>query len=624
MLKLHFKFSKNALYNTGSTLGVVMILIAVTSGLIAVSMLRTQAASRLINRSVISSDLRAAAEGELERCYLKWRMIQTNQDPYATEVISGLVTSNLTSESIDKDAVKAALEQIPDSYNPDFKDIVFRNYIFKPYSEEDGLITGSNSGTSTRGIVQVSKMIVQVTKKSVSGEISFSLGRNFIVAKSSAFKNAVFYNGTIEMCPGSNMTVNGDIFSNSDIYLGSKGTGNLLKAGGSVSGLGMLNWDFNFRNNLGYNALKKLDYNAPYFPDRASQAARVSQAKSFLGGVNIQSIKEQYRAIDPLNIPNDNSIYHSIIDPAPASGPDPMSKYRIASKASLVATVGKDTSGNPTIKVTDKTGLIDYSAANPLFSQAFVSTSNPMRKAITDKREGTVYVTTLDVQKLNSAIAATPALSNSLDGTWNGIIYMKDTTDSGKPAFRLINGATVPQYKIADKEIGFIAATNAGMYVQGNYNTENDPITNKINRCAVVADAITGLSGNWDDANSDKSKFLRNATDTTYNTAIVTGDVEQTVTSTTIDSSGGPHNLMRLLENWDGRNFTIKGSLIQLFNCKTFNSKWIDQGIVYKTPTNRTIDFDTALDKQPLDGFALTTTAQRGEYFIPTASELIP
>lgn len=640
----------------GSSLVVVAVVMLVVSSIVATGMIRSQQSARLVKFSEVNADLRSAAEGELERCFFLWKKMKSgqfvNRDMVNTADAS--IPVNPTDEQI-----KAYLEVPPlastRGYNPGFADVILGKpddgrYLFDWKSTDinvKGLIAGSTAATSTRGDVSTYKLIVWASKDTLGGRKTVAVGRTFTVARSASFQKAIFYNGTIELTPGGTMTVDGDIAANADIFLGGRSaTGMTIK--GSVTGTSRLNLDTDFQNDIGYNiqgdtVTGVVPYFSPVFPSgRANQAARTAQAQSFLEGLDVASIQ----AAAPAQFPTPNDVYHSIIDPPFAGATevtDPMYGQRMYNKAGLRFEV-KESAGVPYVQVTSPSG-VDYTTQfAPMFnpiparnatanSPAVPAIPNPIRSQITDAREQAanpatpsqyqISVTTIDVGQLKSIIESIPALTDETTG-FNGVLYVHDT-GTAKAGIRLINGSDTPNVN----DNGFTVATNTGLYVQGDYNTVVDA-NGKNNRTVVMADAVTGLSNNWTDERSNEPVVWdRPASSTTYNTAVITGDVGQTTgvdgsgRPVLLNSSGGPHNMIRFLENWQGQTYTLKGSIVQLFQSKIFNSNWVNQQDVYKLPGTRFINFDTNLADNPLRNFVSLVVAKRGDYFEPFETEKI-
>ena len=122
----------------------------------------------------------------------------------------------------------------------------------------------------------------------------------------------------------------------------------------------------------------------------------------------------------------------------------------------------------------------------------------------------------------------------------------------------LTNGVTLPPQ-------GLGVATPDPVYIIGNYNvsTNGTPVnlgtsdTSQTRPAAVYSDAITILSGNWNNANSTSGISSRTPANETVNAAFLTGNVP----SDGNNYSGGVENFPRFLENWSGYTFTYNGSM---------------------------------------------------------------
>ena len=201
-------------------------------------------------------------------------------------------------------------------------------------------------------------------------------------------------------------------------------------------------------------------------------------------------------------------------------------------------------------------------------------------------------------------------------GEWNGVIYIADTsaknvdnsgtvtnagtaavpaltfggsavTDHFNRAIRLKNGATLPSG-------GMTIVSENPVYILGDFNTGSNPPSNSgtytsptasgyaRRNAAVIADAITILSGAWNDSNSNKSTPQRDANNTTVNAALVAGNVPSNGSA----YSGGGENFVRFMEDWTGNHFTYYGSMVQLYKSQQGRGVWITPGgTVYKSPT---------------------------------------
>lgn len=166
-----------------------------------------------------------------------------------------------------------------------------------------------------------------------------------------------------------------------------------------------------------------------------------------------------------------------------------------------------------------------------------------------DRENKSVYSVDIDIDRLNSSVYL-PS---------NGIIYCStDHSSSILRAVRLTNG-----HELAS---GLTVATDNPLYTLGDFNTVNKK------PASLMADAVTILSNNWDDANSGLGLGTRTASNTQVNASYMTGN---TLTISDGHSyNGGLENLPRFLENWSGITFKWRGSAVDLWYSRQANSSW--------------------------------------------------
>lgn len=185
---------------------------------------------------------------------------------------------------------------------------------------------------------------------------------------------------------------------------------------------------------------------------------------------------------------------------------------------------------------------------------------------------------------------------------------------------RLINGKTLPgnyDWQNPTTTTGFTLASENGAYVWGDYNVTGITIASGTSSttsdkyypqgkteqlsgtsdgnlhipAAVIGDAVTILSNNWDDAKSfaypnDLTK--RVATDTRVRFAMLAGDP---ITGYSPDEglyggqNGGLINFKRFLESWTGDRLNYSGSLVNLFNAFNNNGRHKPNYATYNPPT---------------------------------------
>lgn len=206
-------------------------------------------------------------------------------------------------------------------------------------------------------------------------------------------------------------------------------------------------------------------------------------------------------------------------------------------------------------------------------------------KSIWDARQGGyVKVTEINIAALNA--------SGAFPG--NGLLYAASIgagTGTSSGGVKLVNGS-----ELANK---LTVVSQNPVYVHGNYNTVNKK------GAAVLCDAINLLSNSWNDTKTGAA--LPAASNTTFNLAFVTGNQE------TVEGgayNGGLENLPRFHENWSGKQCTLKGSLVNLWNSQHGTGAWKIGGNYYNAP-NRVwsydTDFNSVANLPPFTPLAVTT-----------------
>ena len=136
-------------------------------------------------------------------------------------------------------------------------------------------------------------------------------------------------------------------------------------------------------------------------------------------------------------------------------------------------------------------------------------------------------------------------------------------------AVRVTNGTVLPS-------LGLTLATSRPLYLQGHYNQPNNlklatSDTSDTKPASLAADAVTILSGNWDDSKGSLAVGSRVAVPTTVNAGLLTGQVP----TTTGAYSGGMENFPRFLETWGAGNpLTYNGSMVLMFPSRYATNAW--------------------------------------------------
>jgi len=367
------------------------------------------------------------------------------------------------------------------------------------------------------------------------------------------FQFAVFYQNDLEIAPGPNMTLGGRVHSNHDIYLMSESNvyidGYLTSAEniihGRKPGSGRSSSDGNVfikDKDANYQNMKNTDgtwLDSQY-------ASWVNTSLTRWGG----TVEDNNHGITELELPVvTNGPATNLVDRAAGNNDS------FENKAGLKLVDGQAyfLSGTSWVNVTAT-----------LIAQGVITS-----RTFYDAREGkNVASMDIDIGRLNSS-GYYPT---------NGIIYASIPTVSGiVSAVRLRNAATLPR--------ATSIATNNPIYTVGNFNT----VTKQ--PASILADALTTLSGNWDDTRSTQALANRVATATQVNASFITGTNETGANGQAYN--GGLENIFRLLEKWDNITMTWRGSAVSLWYSRQAIGAW-SYGNYYTAPT-RDWAFDTDL-----------------------------
>lgn len=179
-------------------------------------------------------------------------------------------------------------------------------------------------------------------------------------------------------------------------------------------------------------------------------------------------------------------------------------------------------------------------------------------------------------------------------------------------ALKIVNGAQSGSsvLTLLPTGVGLTIVSENPAYVQGNYNTSTAGTfgsTQTDHRpSAVIADAVTMLSNNWNDIRSFRSPHDpdnlsgqggRPSSTTWYRMGIVSGKglsfQQPTAFSCYQDfgTDGGAHNFLRFIEDWGGTSLNYRGSIISFYTSRQGVGTYKCCTNVYQPPT-RGYNFD--------------------------------
>jgi len=381
-----------------------------------------------------------------------------------------------------------------------------------------------------------------------------TLSQTFEVALVPIFQFAVFFNEDLWAQPAFNMEITGRVHVNGDMYLRSN-TGQRLWFQDKTTCSGDINVGFPFATttsgDIGFSNVAdtfvSMYQNGSWLD--SDDDDWYDKAATLWGG----RVQDASFGQDELNLPMaDNGEPHEMIERADDGNDD---SYENLADLKIIDGVAYQKIGSTWQDVTSL-----MTSAGIIANDASVQFYDAHEK----KYVGNLQI---DIDKLSSSTYFPD----------NGVIYVSDQrSGTGLNGTTLVNG----------KEIGSpltIACENP-LYVRGDFNTvDKQPV-------AALADAVTFLSNNWDPAKSAMSYKYRSASKTEANIAFVTGDLAPSGTN----YGGGLENLPRFLEDWNGTQFALKGSMIEGWRSKEAIGTWryIQSYDAYYSAPTRLWSFD--------------------------------
>jgi hypothetical protein len=605
----------------GSGLVAAMIVLATIATLVGVALNLTSTFARQAGRQRTVLHAQSAAESAVEYIYAKWKQdIKANAYAAVPTSIFGL-PSTLHPALASSPSTGTGLSPVFAPWPLTLPTIVA--YIT---TDQWGAITGSATQVKVWNVPGYpgwsGNSIFYRAQASVSGSGINAQGvrRYMQLTFVPLFQAAIFYEDKLEIHPGPPMTITGLVHTNSDLEVLAYSTLKFMENvsyAGNYSETAPGNWS-GTGSTSGYSSPTE----KPYWQDDLQSDTSTAKQTQLKQVDRIEPLGTRPAQIfDTTDTNTNNDGFREIIERPNSSYSDPteIATMRLYNKASLKIEV--DSSKATTDPAYLKVFNINNAAA-PASVVTKVKTAILGSTSMYDQRETTdVKVTSLDMDKFNDVIT-------TMGSSYNGVVYITDTsTDAAKDAIRLVNG------RVLDNDITI--ATDEGMYIQGDLNTGGSTaadvpsngttpgashVANNYTEksVAVAADAVTILSNNWDDSKAASSVTARVATNTTVNAGLITGNVP-TDYNNSGNPSGGVHNLPRFLEMWldPGKsyqevNFTYYGSMIQLFQSKSFTGLWYTNNIYW--PPNRIWNFDTLFKTNPPRGSVQATQFSRGRW----------
>jgi hypothetical protein len=397
-------------------------------------------------------------------------------------------------------------------------------------------------------------------------EVAATVQQKFDLAAIPIFQFAVFYNLNMEIDPGATMTLTGPVFSNDGIWARGLGTFN-----SSVSAVGLVN-----TNGTDPYVSGKTDSSESIFNQGVT-----SNADSLTLPIGATNSPQAVRSL--LGLPPTN------VAPYSAAGlnyfADEADLIISNSPSGTLSVFYQDPNATPALTTVpnDLTNVTSTGSGSLTTYTTNYAYSFATNVAFYDFRENkTVHAVQVDVGALNTWLThGGVAYNNQMNlhaGHHINSVYVYNNnplTGSSLPAVRVSDGAVLP----AD---GLTVVSPDPLYVLGNYNASGSSLNNGTNvantaPAALIADAITVLSDNWNDSYTSGTKLSGTGgralpSPTTINAAAFEGIVP----SNGANYSGGVENFLRLLEDWSkqGTTLTYNGSIVVMFPSQYATSPW--------------------------------------------------
>ena len=587
----------------GSSLIVVLSVIATLAVGVVVALDYTSAVRHHVSRSDVLQNAVSVGDGVLEHEFSYWREVcRSNTD--ASLNTSSFSTIPLPTQSQFPSISNFSAQRTPADYTQSQVPTVSNFQVIAVDPQMRAIASGAplvpaigmSASTSTMAYLGQA----DVTLPFKSDKITAKVRRVFQKEQISPWNWAIFYTDLLEIHPGAPMFVNGWVHTNGTLYTGH----NLLTFQSKVTYA--TDWVVGFApgDARAPNGSNPEVPTSPNYPSNLPPAYDVAHQPFGLDATRIFSTTDAN--------PNNDS-YHELIEPPVTGYNDPLAGKRYYDQAGVKINI--DSSNVVTIR--DQNNNI-VTASSPgqggVLYNTFASaiTTN---QTIQDNREGnTVRLVTLDVGAVSTKIR------NGTLSPFNNIIYINDSSASqtgGTPkrGVRLKNGAIMPT-------TGLTVASSNPVYIQGDYNTGGNPPSNSGNYsqpqvagytrapCAVIGDAINILSNAWNDSNSTASLSSRVASNTTINSAIISGIVP----SANNYYSGGAENFPRFLETWSGKSLTYYGSMVELYQSRQSIGRWGSANVY--NPPNRQWFFDTNFQVNTPPGTLMVYSYTKGRWFL--------
>jgi hypothetical protein len=619
----------------GSTLVAVMATLATLMVIVGIAVEFTTVVNRGVQRTNAYESAMAIGDGCMEILFANWRTTYraTPTQMLTTGAFSAIPTpapacfpslpstnlvkrgtSYTTSDEIDSTYTISNYKVV--AVNAEYSSLASASASPEPMFGQitaaiNDLDPNTNPAIKTTPLVLNYIASADVSLPTLKGNVVAKVRRVFSKQQLSPWNWAIFYVDPLEIHPGPPFTVTGWVHTNSDLYTAHN--------------------TLTFADKVTYGS----DWFVAFMPGDGQHNGETPQTPNYPG--NLPPARDQ--SLQPFGLdstaifstsdanPNNDS-YLELIQPPSSGYSDPLAAARYWNQAGVVIKISDTPSPNTvTIGTPKPDGTLTVLSSGSLYSM--FSGAITTNQTIQDNREGAnVRLVTLDISKIvNGGGSGNPAYKT----IFNGIVYIYDTTysSSTRRAVRLLNGSRVPTtgltvastnpiYIQGDFNTG-ATGTNVPSNVAGSYSDPNNPPQSQLSTytrapCSVIADAVNLLSNSWVDANSYAGTGSRTASNTTINTAIVSGIVQTAAVGGDGSYSGGAENFPRFLEDWSSSTLTYYGSMVELYKSQQSIGEW-GKANVYSPPTRKWF-FDTNFRTTPPPGTLMVYSYVKGKWSV--------
>ena len=625
---------------SGSTIILVISIMALLMVLVAIAADYTMSINRGVQRTNTLQSAVALADGCTENNFVYWRAISRNL-PTQAKTTNDLNVIPLPTGG----APNTQFPNVPNftatsnSYSPTATETVQECKVVA-VDPEDNVLAGNAAPIPAVGrylniddplkttAVYNYKSTAYVTLPTLSGKVVAKVQRIFQKKQESPWGFAIFYVDPLEIHPSPPFNITGWVHTNGGLYTGHNTLHFLEKVtyvddwyrGSRMGDPGFMPGDPRAVGGSAPEVPTLPTWLANQPPDRDDTHEPIGLDQSLFSTTDAN--------------PN-NDGYHELIEPPVLGSSDPLAAQRYYNQADVIIKIDASNTitfqrpnGNGTVRTID---VNSPAGSNDLALYNMFNGSVTTPVTFQDFREGAsgvgagVRLATLDISRLINNVPG-PTF-NKYKAPFNGIVYIYDSSASAngvgnKRGIRLKKGSFIPQ-----DGLGLTVASANPVYIQGDFNTGTNPPSNSGNPldagtpqaagykrqpCSVLGDAVNILSNNFSDSNLLNGANVRMATNTTVNTAIVSGIVPTGLNG--IEGySGGAENFPRFHETWGASHaLTYYGSMVQLYHSQQAIGRWGSPNVY--DPPKRQWFFDTNFRIDAPPGTLMVYTYSKGRW----------